>query len=641
MTNLSEEKRDKMIAFLKALSAKTDDDKDAAALREIERELNGKQYGLVWERHREEADERMVTSIPVFSEVPEKRIEADSGGPFHFILQGDNLHSLKLLEKTHRRKIDVIYIDPPYGTEGSDFIYDDRFVDKTDLFRHSKWISFMDVRLRIARELLSDTGVIFISIDDNEVYPLKLLCDDIFGDDAFAANMIWQKKTGASDAKGIATVTEYVLVYVRNPDSAEPVFDRNYEAADPSRYRHRDEYFERRGPFYYDSLDRGSVRYSDALNYPVTAPDGTAIYPNGRRTFEQDGWTWKWSREKLQWGLENGFIDIAPSEKKANGWAVRYKIYLNVDNEDKPIDKSAPYKNLITSVLNANAAADIKKLFDGRTVFQYSKPVELIKLLLSLVKKKDGIVLDFFAGSGTTGQAVLEQNLRDNSRRQFILCTNNQNQICERIAYERIRKRIEGCRFHGKKEDVLLKRTVVLEDVLGHSRVKQLVEKVEKEQAGNYEKIKRRIKGGVLQVVGINTYEDFLPGIPANVKYFVTDFIDRHPGGGPDSLRKGLLEHMRELVELESGAEVDGLRRVLIRNSREAERFISQPAEVIGQCEAVYLVPGVLPDDARERVLPGKTVVSIPEHYFKQELLEAEEASSKAAQGSDGQADSL
>lgn len=625
MANLSKVKRDKMISFLEKLRKGLNDEATVIALNEIENEINSKRYGLIWERHQEVVDEMMKTFIPVFTEVIDKKIKSSDESDYNFILEGDNLHSLKLLEKTHKGKVDVIYIDPPYGTGGKDFIYDDDFVDKTDTFRHSKWVSFMEARLKIARSLLTENGVIFISIDDNELYPLKLLCDDIFGEEAFVTNMIWQKKTGASDAKGIATITEYILVYVKNPDNLEFIFDRNYEAFDISRYRYKDEYYEKRGPFYYDSLDRGSVRYSDALNYPVIAPDGTEVYPNGRKEFENDGWTWKWSKEKLQWGIENGFIDVSPSEKKANGWAVRYKIYLKVDNEDKPIDKSAPYKNMITTVLNANAAADIKSMFEGRTVFQYSKPVDLIKLLLSFVKKKDGIVLDFFAGSGTTGQAVLEQNIFDGSNRQFILCTNNQNEICEKITYERIRRRIEGYSFHGKKEDVLLERTIVLDDLINNSEVKQLLEKIKIEYEGKYQQIKTQLKDGILKIIGINVYDEFLSGIPANLKYYITDFIDKSSDDEFYSVGENLMSHIKEMVELENGIEVDGTRHVLILSDEDADKFENQPSNILEECETIYLSSGVLLNTTQENLFSGKKVVQVPDYYFEQELIETGE----------------
>ncbi|HIZ60617.1 MAG TPA: site-specific DNA-methyltransferase [Candidatus Dorea faecipullorum] len=457
MTNLSGKKRQQMLEFLEKIKEGLSDETSLSTVRDIEEELTTRKYGLVWEKHEERIDQEMQTKVPVFTEIKERRIGmAGREDGYHYLLEGDNLHSLRLLGETCRKKVDCIYIDPPYNTGNKDFIYDDAIVDEKDGFRHSKWLSFMSERLEAAKELLADNGVIFISIDDNEVYALKLLCDEIMGEQNFVTNIIWQKKTGASDARGIATITEYILVYVKDIRRADQIFDKNYQAYDRKRYRFTDEYEEERGPFYYDSLDRGSVRYSDALNYAIEAPDGTPVYPNGRTEFVRDGWTWKWSREKVKWARENGFLEIMPSSRKENGWAVRYKIYLNVDNEGNPVEKCAPYKNVIQTVLNANAAADIKRIFQGETVFKYSKPVELIKILLRYLKKKDALVLDFFAGSGTTGQAVLEQNRQDGGKRHFILCTNNENHICEEITYIRLKRVIEGYRMKdgGKVEGI-------------------------------------------------------------------------------------------------------------------------------------------------------------------------------------------
>lgn len=163
MANLSQEKRQRMLAFLETIRKEhKDDDKVLIALGEIESELNAKKYGLVWERHEEAVDVQMRDNIPVFTECADKEITTTTGG-VNFLLEGDNLHSLRLLEKTHTGKIDVIYIDPPYNTENKDFIYDDAFVDKNDGFRHSKWLSFMNERLQIAKRLLSSSGVLPLS----------------------------------------------------------------------------------------------------------------------------------------------------------------------------------------------------------------------------------------------------------------------------------------------------------------------------------------------------------------------------------------------------------------------------------------------------------------------------------------------
>lgn len=426
-------------------------DKERSDLLGLLRE--NKTYGLVWEDKPEDVEERLREELPILTEVPERVIiSEDNDAPNHILIEGDNLEALAILAYTHEGKIDVIYIYPPYNTGNKDFIYNDSYVDKEDSYRHSKWLSFMSRRLKIAKKLLSDRGVIFISIDDNEQAQLKLLCDEIFGADRFITNLIWQKKTGAADANGIAIITEYILVYCLDPQNAKNIFSYNKNAFDIKRYRYTDEFEKIRGPFYYDSLDRGSIQYSDGLNYGIEAPDGSMIFPNGRLSFVNDGWTWKWSKEKVEWGIKNKFIEIVPTNKKKNGWAVKYKIYLNVDNEGNAIEKSVPYKNLISGILNADAANDIKTIFNSKA-FSYAKPIELIKLFINLIANKKGIILDFFAGSGTTLHATMQLNAEDGGHRQCILVTNNENNICEEVTYERNRRVIQGY-TNAKGEEV-------------------------------------------------------------------------------------------------------------------------------------------------------------------------------------------
>ena len=376
-------------------------------------------------------------------------------GSGNMIIHGDNLLALKALLPKYQGRIKCIYIDPPYNTGNEKWVYNDNVNDPhikkwlgevvgtegEDLSRHDKWLCMIYPRMVLLHKLLSDNGVIFISIDDNEYASLKILCDEIFGQKNFVCSFVWQKKTGAADARGIATITEYILCYCKNIQLVASVFKNNDAAFDVKRYRFKDEYFAERGAFYYDTLDRGSIRYSDTLNYPITAPNGDIIYPNGRKEFANDGWTWKWSKEKVEWGLNNGFITISESPKSKNGWVVKYKIYLNVDNEGNKINKSVPYKNLITDILNADAASLMKQLFSCK-VFDYSKPVELISFLLSTIQLSEGsIILDSFAGSGTTGHAILNLN-KDGVNRKFILV--EMEEYAESVTSETIRRIING-----------------------------------------------------------------------------------------------------------------------------------------------------------------------------------------------------
>lgn len=246
MANLSQQKRQRMLAFLQTLRDEhKDDDGVLIALGEIESELNAKKYGLVWEQHEEAVDVQMRTHIPVFTEDSDREITAVPGGAYNFLLEGDNLHSLRLLEKTHEASIDVIYIDPPYNTGIEDFIYDDKYVNSDDGFMHSKWLSFMGERLRIARTLLSEQGAIFIQISDIEVAQLKMLCDEIFGEENFLNIISVNMKniagaSGGGEDKRFKKNCEYILVYAKNYDLL-PVFNGAYDyeeiAALVERYR--------------------------------------------------------------------------------------------------------------------------------------------------------------------------------------------------------------------------------------------------------------------------------------------------------------------------------------------------------------------------------------------------------------------
>lgn len=310
----------------------------------------------------------------------------------NMLIKGDNLEALKALLPYYKGKVKCIYIDPPYNTGSAFEHYDDNL-------EHATWLSLMYPRLELLRDLLDEDGIIFIQIDDNEQAYLKVICDEIFGRNNFICNFVWQKKTGASDAKNIAVITEYVLCYAKK--EKPHLFAFNRDSFDYKRYRLCDEFEAERGKYYVDNLDRGGLQYSDSLNYGIKCPDGTITYPNGRKNKVNEGWIWKWSKKKIEWALENKFLEFRKSKTKESGWAVCYKNYLLVDNENNPIERSAPYKNLILDVLNNDANKETKYLF-GKDKFDYPKPELLISHFVSMTTNKGDVVLDSFLGSGTT-----------------------------------------------------------------------------------------------------------------------------------------------------------------------------------------------------------------------------------------------
>lgn len=369
----------------------------------------------------------------------EEEINTDSENLY---IVGDNLDGLKHLLKSYSNKIKTIYIDPPYNTGSDGFVYPDDFsfnakemsenigIEEDEAKRilnlagkstHSAWLTFMYPRLILARDLLSDGGVIFISIDENEHSNLKLLSDEIFGEENYVCEFVWRKKTGANDAKDIAVVTEPNLCYTKNKSYAieNNTFARDLSSRNMDRYNKKDQYAHERGRFYYDTLDRGGLQYSDSMNYGIKMPDGKVLYPNKRGSFENDGWTWKWSKEKVEWGLENGFIDFTET---SDGYNIKYKVYELVDNEGNPRQNiGRAYVNTILDILNTEGSRNMTDLFDGKRYFSNLKPVELIKKLINVVNNQDDIILDFFSGSATTAQATMEMNAEDGGNRKYIM----------------------------------------------------------------------------------------------------------------------------------------------------------------------------------------------------------------------------
>ena len=372
---------------------------------------------------------------------PVKEDSVDWDNTQNLYIEGDNLEVLKLLQKSYLGKVKMIYIDPPYNT-GNDFVYHDDFAMSADEYAeasgsvdelgnryikntdsngryHSDWCSMMYSRLMVARTLLKEDGVIFISIDDNEVENLRKICDEVFGENNFVTNIVWQSTAGSNTGTDIVTVTENILVYTKN----RTVFRFNGKLSDENSYTLSDEYENIRGKYSLDKMDRRRVgsHYSEALNYPITMPDGSLRYPGGYSEKSAEGWNYLWSKTKVDWGLKNGFIVF----KQNNGvWNVYNKRYSKVDNEGNVIERSTPYRNLITSDIcnTAQGTAEIRNLF-GNRFFDFPKPTKIINILLNTVvrKDKDSIILDFFSGSATTAHAVMQLNAEDGGNRKYIM----------------------------------------------------------------------------------------------------------------------------------------------------------------------------------------------------------------------------
>lgn len=376
-------------------------DKERSALLGLLRE--NKTYGLVWEDKPEDVEERLRDELPILTEVPERAIlSEDKDAPNHIMIEGDNLEALATLAYTHEGKIDIIYIDPPYNTGNKDFRYNDIYVDKEDSYRHSKWLSFMSRRLKIAKKLLADRGIIFISIDDNEQAQLKLLCDEVFGNKNFVADLIWsnQEGGGSSDSKLFRIKHEHIIVFSKDISQLDI---KGVDITNEDRYKEEDEYSKVRGKYYLQKLGMGSIQYSESLNYPIIAPDGSEIYPSDNNNGKKA--CWRWSKEKLNWGIENGFIVI---KKSKNIWTVYTKQYLNCDNNGEIIIRTQRPLGIIDKFSSTQAAKFLESIGLSK-LFNYSKPTDLIKYLIDRFVDFNPIILDFFAGSGTTLHAKMQK----------------------------------------------------------------------------------------------------------------------------------------------------------------------------------------------------------------------------------------
>lgn len=600
-TNISGQKREALISEIfeiKSFIEQNAKDENAAQLisylGDLFREVNGKKYGLVFEEHREKIDEILEQNAPVFTE--EKDLFIDGGGELNFLLEGDNLASLKLLEKTHRGKIDVIYIDPPYNTGNKDFIYDDDYVNEEDSFKHSKWLSFMKKRLEIAKDLLTKEGCILLSIDKNEGFQLKILLDEIFGEEALAADLHVETSVIAGPRRfaaingSVVKTTEFILGYTKGNSKKVikhpmydyiPGFDSHYSLFWDSDKNTFIDFVEilKSNPKIIDIFNDLNLRISlKNLGKAISINDelknwlySTEIAQNLFREGDEEGniptdLVQSYAPETLI-EYENALYRIT-SDKKANV-LFRYSDRIgNCDDYFKNVGERSIRGNLWKgfSADGGNLAKE-----GGISFKNGKKPKRLIKQIIQTIsgseEMKNCTVLDFFAGSGTTGESVLELNEEDGGRRKFILCTNNENNICRDITYQRMKTVITGIRKDGSK------------------------------------------------------YSD---GLPGSLKYFKTDFIPISEKMYYEYADE-LLLHIRELVELENAVNFDKDNSVaIVLDDEELEDVItkiagSSPTTTEGCIKTLYMGHDVLLSSKQERILKAHniTVNVIPDYYYR------------------------
>jgi len=570
MANVSKQHRDELlekISKIREFIATSKADKNTRNLlqylNEITKDIKGKKYGLVFEEHREAIDEKLDTHIPVL--VEEKKLAIDNGGEQNFLIEGDNLAALKLLEKTHKGKIDVIYIDPPYNTgknEKQDFHYDDCFVDINDTFRHSKWLSFMEKRLTIAKNLMRPNGLIFISIGDDEQSNLEQLCNNVFNEANKIENYIWESTFRPDNSSPILRRNaEFILCYARNKNqikSFKGVVSKSEGMP---------------------SLTKGKETIK-TITFPANSVHTTL--PNGKykKGIKDNG-------KDLKWELMNdvvvkdGFFTTQVILKGHSYWATEKKIRseLNIGTEIWIKSESfVPYyKKTKESVVRPNKILNQDMVNDyifsnaelsdiiGKQEFNNPKPSTLISFLTDFTEKKDGVILDFFAGSGTTGHAIMKLNADDKGNRKFILCTNNENNICRNVTYQRLKTVITGKRKDNSK---------------------------------------------------------YSEGLPGSLKYFRIDYVpisDKLYYEYADEL----LLHIRELVELENGINFTNNSEIaIILTDSEMEKFVEDnKKKKIIDVKKIYRGHNVLLSNTQATFLKKHNIkINVIPDYYYQEL---------------------
>lgn len=642
MANITKQKRDQMIEFLEYLKKEHTDDESVRAFNEIENHLKEKKFGLVFEEHTEEVDELLEENIPVLCEDKERVICMDDAKPYNFIIEGDNLQALYLLDKTHRGKVDCIYIDPPYNTGAKDWKYNNDYVDKNDLYRHSKWLAFMERRLKLAKHLLNpSSSSLIVTIDEKEYLRLGMLLEEMFPDARIQMISTIINPTGTKRADEFSRTNEFIYFVRIGECSIEQVAEvktvasnvevhweslRRHTASNIRDAQHPNQFF----PLFIDINTDSIVEIGENL------PFGTDISTVPPRENCETVWPIRDNGSEMMWGLKretfinrlnSGYVKIGRhTPNKPQKYSVSYLASGTIEDIESGKAVVTGYdehgavkafykdgKKAIPTTQWANSSHDAKvygtlllqQILPDRQ-FPFPKSVYAVKdcLNLFLANKPDALIVDFFAGSGTTLHAINLLNLEDNGNRKCVMVTNNEIGADEekKLTSEGYKKGDKEWEALGIAKYITWPRTVC--SITGKNINGEPL-------SGDY--LAKDYNGNVISMS---------QGFTTNVKYFKCDWTPRKPEDY--LLSNALCLHIKEMIELQNAIEVDGEKNVLLLNKEDVKRVILD-ADRYKKVENVWINQNIILNSEELKLLNKKGFKYIPKEYFGQELREAAE----------------
>jgi len=511
-------------------------------IREVKKLEKRKKYGLVYdeEKVKEVFEEQTQKKLPILKEESSKEVIVEGNTSPHILIEGDNYHVLSVLNYTHKNRIDAIYIDPPYNTGNNSWKYNNRYIEDDDAYKHSKWISFMSKRLQLAKKLLKKNGIICVTIDNHEVHNLRHIMEDVFTDKEIIITVIEHNFRGRT--KNNFALTHEYAIWAINKDA--DLITRLGMGEDIRRNLRRTGNNSKRtdspSMFYGIEVDKKSLKIIGTtaplpLDKPIpkhTNPKTEMIYPIHPDGSEKN---WYYSPKKLLEEVKKG---------EAYAKIIKNSIQIHYHIAGKPTRRKSVWSG--TKFDASTYGSELLTEIIGENNFPFPKSIHAVKECIeAMTDNKNAIILDFFAGSGTTGHAVLELNKKDNGTRKFILCTNNEGNICDEITLPRLKNVMMGYKFKGKQKEILFEKTLSYSDIKNGEELYEEIEQIKMRNQTKFNNFEIKVKDTKIQLTGIKVIDGKTTGLGSRLKFFKTEFVGWEP---TDENKKILVQQSTEML---------------------------------------------------------------------------------------------